>query len=211
MVGIMVNKIGEKIKIARKELGLSQKELSNKLGIDQTAMSKYENNLRRPSIDIFKKLEKLTGKSVQYFIDDNLDIEGIETGHKDKVLLNMFGQYSIRNNRILWLEDKEEIPRDLLPDENMTEMEIRENYFLYELKDDIGFFLEQGTLLIFKKLENPITNINQINSEKTLLLLDKGIVAVKRGDNLVPIHNKDETIETFRIIATVVNSYNRKK
>lgn len=48
--------IGEKIKQARKEKGLTQDELAQKIGISKNGLWNYENNKRYPNIEILTKI-----------------------------------------------------------------------------------------------------------------------------------------------------------
>ncbi len=48
--------IGEKIKYARLQAGMSQKTLGNKLGISYQCIAQWENNLRRPKLENILKL-----------------------------------------------------------------------------------------------------------------------------------------------------------
>ncbi len=55
---ISTKSVGEKIVIYRRLLGLSQKELAHRLGIDPSTLSKWEMDIRRPSERILKDIEK---------------------------------------------------------------------------------------------------------------------------------------------------------
>lgn len=50
------NTIGEKIKQYRKTLNLSRDELANKIGCSVHAIAKYEQNQRKPNLDIIKNI-----------------------------------------------------------------------------------------------------------------------------------------------------------
>lgn len=50
---------GERIKERRWRMGVTQKELADRLGITGSAISSYENNTRLPSFDILVKLSRL--------------------------------------------------------------------------------------------------------------------------------------------------------
>lgn len=60
--------INEKLKQLRKEKGVSQKEISNAIGITLSAYSNYEQGIREPSIDIIIKLCKYFKASADYLI-----------------------------------------------------------------------------------------------------------------------------------------------
>ena len=46
----------ENLKTKRKELGLTQKELAERTGINQADISKLENGTRNPSVNLLKRL-----------------------------------------------------------------------------------------------------------------------------------------------------------
>lgn len=66
-------KIGNRIRKFRTEHGLKQKEMAEKIGVDRTSLSSYENNKRVPDIfmlcriaDVFKiSLDHLIGREAQ--------------------------------------------------------------------------------------------------------------------------------------------------
>lgn len=62
--------LGEKIKEARKQAGLSQEQLSEKLGVSRSAVAKWETDNGIPDVDNLKVLSKLLTVSVDYLLDD---------------------------------------------------------------------------------------------------------------------------------------------
>lgn len=61
--------IGEKIKQERKNRGLSQEQLAEKLIVSRAAVAKWENNYGIPDIENLKKLSELFGISIDEFIN----------------------------------------------------------------------------------------------------------------------------------------------
>ena len=57
--------VGERIKLFRKELGLSQKELSEKLGLSRGTITQYETGKRIPTPEIGLKLAEFFGISME--------------------------------------------------------------------------------------------------------------------------------------------------
>ncbi len=66
--------IGQKIRYARTEAGLSQKELANQLQLSDKAISTYEVGRAQPGIEVLRDIGQATGRPVTYFIDE----EGVE-------------------------------------------------------------------------------------------------------------------------------------
>ncbi len=62
--------VGEKIKEARKQAGLTQEQLSEKLGISRSAVAKWETDKGIPDVDNLKILSGLLNVSIDYLLDD---------------------------------------------------------------------------------------------------------------------------------------------
>ena len=58
---------GERIKKLRTNKGVTQKELANRLGISEQAVSKWEKNLSNPSTKNLLQIAKIFGVSITYF------------------------------------------------------------------------------------------------------------------------------------------------
>ena len=63
----MSDALSEKIKKLRLKMGISQKQLSDLLGISDQAVSKWEIGLSNPSIENLFKLSKIFSAPVDYF------------------------------------------------------------------------------------------------------------------------------------------------
>ena len=61
---------GEKIKEARKQCGLSQEQLAEKMAVSRSAVAKWEANNGLPDVDNLKSLAQLLSVSVDYLLDD---------------------------------------------------------------------------------------------------------------------------------------------
>lgn len=59
----------EKLKARRKELGMTQKEISDQLGITFQAYSAWERGIKKPSKEKVSQLEKILNVSVGYFTE----------------------------------------------------------------------------------------------------------------------------------------------
>ena len=53
----------------RRSIGLSQQQLANELGTDQTTISRCERGFMQPTVEQMVRLSELTGTSVQTLID----------------------------------------------------------------------------------------------------------------------------------------------
>lgn len=71
--------LGEKLKEARKQTGLSQEQLSEKLGVSRSAVAKWETNKGIPDVDNLKALSQLLNVSVDYLLNDGDAIDELTT------------------------------------------------------------------------------------------------------------------------------------
>lgn len=88
--------IGDKLKLLRKERGLTQKEVSTALSISRSVYSQYENNEREPSLKRIIALARFYMVSLDYVCDNteriSIDITELSNSQKRKlfVLLREF-------------------------------------------------------------------------------------------------------------------------
>lgn len=80
--------LGEKLKEARKQAGLSQEQLSEKLGISRSAVAKWETDKGIPNVDNLKALSQLLGVSTAYLLDNGENLN--KTVIKEAIDLSKF-------------------------------------------------------------------------------------------------------------------------
>ena len=66
--------IGQRIQKAREEAGLSQEELSSRLGYTQAALSNYELGKRRLYLANIEQIANELNKPLNYFLEDTVEI-----------------------------------------------------------------------------------------------------------------------------------------
>lgn len=69
--------LGEKLKQARKQAGLSQEQLAEKLSVSRSAVAKWETDAGIPDIDNLKILSQLLDVSIDYLVDDGEDLQKV--------------------------------------------------------------------------------------------------------------------------------------
>ncbi len=69
--------LGEKVKFARKQAGLSQEQLAGKLGVSRSAVAKWEANNGIPDIDNLKILSHLLGVTIDELVNDSVSFDKI--------------------------------------------------------------------------------------------------------------------------------------
>ena len=97
--------LGEKIKEARKQCGLSQEQLAEKMTVSRSAVAKWESGNGLPDVENLKALAGLLNVSVDYLLDDGEVIDelvmrepydlsnygkGIKKKKKDRVIREKF-------------------------------------------------------------------------------------------------------------------------
>ncbi|MDE6029082.1 MAG: helix-turn-helix domain-containing protein [Clostridiales bacterium] len=68
MIEINIKELGERIKDLRTELGLSQKQLADKIGAAANTVSQYESGKSRTSIDVLANLAVALDTTTDYLL-----------------------------------------------------------------------------------------------------------------------------------------------
>lgn len=63
--------LGQKIRYARRSLGISQKQLGDLLQLSDKAVSSYEVDRAVPPLETLKEISKHTSKPMSYFLNDS--------------------------------------------------------------------------------------------------------------------------------------------
>ncbi len=78
---MIYSQFGEKLKQLRKSRGLTQKELGAKVGLSKAVVSKYENDLGYPSLDVIVKIAAFFNVTTDYLLGakqgKTLDVTGL--------------------------------------------------------------------------------------------------------------------------------------
>ena len=62
---------GERLKTLRQSKGLTQQQLSEKLGLTKSVISAYETNMRLPSYNVLKHIPAIFGVTTDYLLGMN--------------------------------------------------------------------------------------------------------------------------------------------
>lgn len=76
-------KVGQKIKEAREEKGLTQKELGEHLGYSAMGISYFEQGVREIKLADLERLAEFFGKSLSYFLSPGLTMFRADKGSGD--------------------------------------------------------------------------------------------------------------------------------
>ena len=139
----------ERFKSERKKLGLTQQQISNKLGISRSNIANWENGVNEASNDMLLKCSELFGCSVDYLLgknkyrnyDEYLIENKKEIENEMKVLRSIKKEtYSELNLDVVPVFDKEDIDNE---------------NFIYP-KSNVGILLDK------------LKELNLLNTEKNL-------------------------------------------
>ena len=81
--------LGEKLKVVRNKIGMSQNEVAENLRISRQTVSKWENNVCLPDLENFQKICKL------YKIDVNTILEKEEENKDNNEIIINYSYYLI--------------------------------------------------------------------------------------------------------------------
>lgn len=111
--------LGEKLKEARKQAGLSQEQLSEKLGISRSAVAKWETDKGMPDIDNLKILSQLLGVSIDYLVDNGEKLD--KAIIKEKIDLSQYeGSRRVKKDKAVREKYPTAIIHSLLSKEKLT-------------------------------------------------------------------------------------------
>lgn len=184
--------IGDIIKRLRKERGLTQEQLGNIIGVQKSAIAKYESgrveNLKRASIE---KLANYFGVSPSYLLGINDDTANVLLPRPEPVtFINIYTPISCGNgafsddNIISTIS----VPTSMLP-KNKKDL-----FAQYADGDSmIGKGIEDGDLLIFNKEQCESGDIGSfcidenVATCKILKIVDRQIILMPANDKYDPI------------------------
>ena len=180
---------GEKLKEARKKVGLSQEELAERIGVSRAAVAKWETDKGLPDIDNLKVIAGLLDVSIDYLLDDGGTLDLSVT--KKAIDLDKYSEGK-KLSRIKKLEIKERIIREEYPEAEiirLTLTEIKNTKKETAVDQAIGWFaLLLGGIPLFGtqevgKLANSLDQqyylVNKEANQYFVLLTDEQMIARK--------------------------------
>ena len=170
--------LGEKIKEARKQCGLSQEQLAEKMSVSRSAIAKWETDKGLPDIDNLKALAGFLNVSVDYLLDDGERIDELVT--REAYDLASYGKGSKKRK-------KDRVIREKFPDAEIHTL-------LGNLKLTKSEKVIDNLLVFFT--DAPFGTPDLINSFKNM---DKEFYLVARAGNQFLVTVTDEFIETRKL------------
>lgn len=171
--------LGEKIKEARKQCGLTQEQLAEKMLLSRSAIAKWESNKGLPDVENLKTLAKLLNVSVDYLLGNGDTV----TDYVIREAYNLFdygdGSKKKKKERLMREKFPDAIIRPLLGKLKLTKGE-------KVIDNMIGFLTDA-----------PFGIPGVINSVKNT---DKAFFLVEKDDKQFFVTVTDEFIETRQLI-----------
>ena len=170
--------LGEKIKEARKQSGLSQEQLAEKMSVSRSAIAKWETDKGLPDIDNLKALASFLNVSVDYLLDDGERIDELVT--REAYDLTSYGKGSKKKK-------KDRVIREKFPDAEIYTLlgNLKLTKSEKVIDNLLGFFTDA-----------PFGTPDLINSFKNM---DKEFYLVARDGKQLLVIVTDEFIETRQL------------
>ena len=170
--------LGEKIKDARKQCGLSQEQLAEKMSVSRSAIAKWETDKGLPDIDNLKALAGFLNVSVDYLLDDGERIDELVT--REAYDLASYGKGSKKKK-------KDRVIREKFPDVEIHTLlgNLKLTKSEKVIDNLLGFFTDA-----------PFGTPELINSFKNI---DKEFYLVTRDGKQFLVTVTDEFIETRKL------------
>lgn len=126
----MTEHIGEKIRNARKELGIKQKVLAKELGIDTCTLRNYERDITKPSLSVIKKLNDVLGINLAEYSIATEDTSKVMASLTICRALGYIVKKSNNDNEVYFVEDR--IHKITLTESCLMDMYDRIQFELYK-------------------------------------------------------------------------------
>lgn len=170
--------LGEKIKNARKQCGLSQEQLAEKMAVSRSAVAKWESGKGLPDIENLKALARFLNVSVDHLLDDGQEVEVLLT--REAYDLAAYGN-GIRKKK------KDRVIREKYPDAEIHTLlgKIKLTKSEKVIDNLLGFFTDA-----------PFGTPDLLNSFKNL---DKEFYLVESNGNQLLVTVTDDFIETRQL------------
>lgn len=78
--GGKIMSLGERLRDVRRLRGKTQEQVSEAVGVTEAALSRYENDLRKPDPDMLKKLARVLSASIDYLLGMTDEVNPLPAG-----------------------------------------------------------------------------------------------------------------------------------
>lgn len=174
--------VGEKIKAARKQCGLTQEQLAEKMNLSRSAIAKWESDKGLPDVDNLKSLAQLLSVSVDYLLDDGEAMD--EHVIHEPYDLSQYGTGSKKRKKDRLI--KEKFPdakiHTLLGNQKLTKSEIVIDHAIGFLTD--APFGIPGLINSFKNTDKEFYLIDQDGKQFFVIVTDEFVETRRLRKNI---------------------------
>lgn len=82
--------IGERVRIRREELGLSQAELAKRIGVTQGSIGNYESGVSNPKMELMPKLFEALKTDANYIFQDGIESQKMEISYNETLIIKKY-------------------------------------------------------------------------------------------------------------------------
>lgn len=166
----MKNNIGEKITSLRRVLGITQKELAEKIGLTASTITKYEKGTLEPNIDTLNKISEALNVSISDIIDNDkfknviLDLNYFSK-FMNSIGFNIYGRETDKTSEI-WIKNSKNERIAINEDAYKNLQKEIEEFVNFKVNQLIEIEKRELGKEFYEKINN--SNDTEINKFKTL-------------------------------------------
>jgi transcriptional regulator with XRE-family HTH domain len=174
--------LGEKLKMARNNAGLTQEKLSEKLAVSRQAITKWEADKGLPDIENLRHLSKLFNVSIDYLLDEGNALDMIVI--REDIDMSLYGK------------GRKKVKKDKIVREKYPDAEIR-TLIGSQIQSKSEKAIDIGLLFLFSAPYGISEFVNGIKN------LDKEFYLVNQGDRQFFVVVTDEFIESRHMVRKI--------
>lgn len=106
--GMIIMEIGKKIANTRKELGITQVELADKMAVTRQTVSRWESGAALPDVEKVFQIATILNVSCDYLLKDEVEKTGEEKTNNNSAVTRLFQNLVGKNVKISFYDDEED-------------------------------------------------------------------------------------------------------
>lgn len=100
--------IGKKIANTRKELGITQVELADKMAVTRQTVSRWESGAALPDVEKISQIATILNVSCDYLLKDDVENSVEEKTYNNSAITRLFQNLAGKNVKISFYDDEED-------------------------------------------------------------------------------------------------------
>ena len=106
--GMIIMEIGKKIANTRKELGITQVELADKMAVTRQTVSRWESGAALPDVEKISQIATILNVSCDYLLKDDVENSVEEKTYNNSAITRLFQNLAGKNVKISFYDDEED-------------------------------------------------------------------------------------------------------